>query len=169
MTPGDSANFRLQPNEGPGVVAQLTLPSRIKRFSSRRMLHYPTAPLVITHRLRYYLPVKCIDDLTWRCCLGPMRPQEHWTYRSFVISHSESNVMVVSPRIARFLDVFFQVTGLMNYGYGIVILSGMMLVNPYFALRTFILLGFLALIAKHVALSVLDIYPDVYHEVNVIK
>jgi len=77
--------------------------------------------------------------------------------------------MVVSPRIARFLDVFFQVTGLMNYGYGTVILSGMMLVNPYFALRTFILLGFLALIAKLVALWVLDIYPDVYHEVSVTK
>jgi hypothetical protein len=57
--------------------------------------------------------------------------------------------------------LFFKVVGVMNYGYETVVLSGMMLVNPYMALRTFVLVGLSDLIAKLVTLWLLTLYPDV--------
>jgi hypothetical protein len=60
--------------------------------------------------------------------------------------------------------LFFKVTGVMNYGFGTVVLSGKMLVNPYMALRTFVLVGLSGLIAKLVTLWLLTLYNDVEKE-----
>jgi hypothetical protein len=49
----------------------------------------------------------------------------------------------------------------MNYGFGTAILSGMMLINPYIALRTFILIGLSGMVAKLIALWLLSVYPDI--------
>jgi hypothetical protein len=49
----------------------------------------------------------------------------------------------------------------MNYGYGTVALSGMMLINPYKALITFVLVALSSLLAKLMALWLLSLFPDV--------
>jgi hypothetical protein len=104
--------------------------------------------------------------ITWRLCLGPAsRPLEkHWTRWLFSISRSSLNLTVVRPRVARFLALLFQTSGLMNYAFGTVILSGMTLVNPHIAQRITLLMLLSGLVAKVIALWLLDIYPDVEAE-----
>jgi hypothetical protein len=99
--------------------------------------------------------------VSWRWCLGPINPEQPWNRWTVFIARSGSNLTVVRPRFARLLALFFQVTGLMNYGYGTVALSGMMLINPYYALRTFVFVALSSLLAKISALWLLAIYPDV--------
>ncbi|KAF1849573.1 uncharacterized protein K460DRAFT_119 [Cucurbitaria berberidis CBS 394.84] len=104
-----------------------------------------------------------LQALTWRLCLGPIKPSlvDPWTRWTSSIASCKSVLAVRRPRIARGLALFFQVTGLMNYVYGTVILSGMMLVNPYIALRTVAVIGLSGLLAKLIAMWLLTIFPDI--------
>ena len=49
----------------------------------------------------------------------------------------------------------------MNYGYGTLQFSGFTLVGPFFAIRTFTLIGFSSLISRLIAIWLLEVYPDV--------
>jgi L-lactate permease len=56
--------------------------------------------------------------------------------------------------------LFSKVTGMMNYGYGTVLLSGMMLVNPYMAFMMFVSVSLSSLIGKLVTLWLFTLYSD---------
>lgn len=63
--------------------------------------------------------------------------------------------------MARFIALAFQIVGIMNYGYGTVLLSGTTLVHPNVALRIFTLMGFAGVLARLIVIWLLDVYPDV--------
>jgi hypothetical protein len=56
--------------------------------------------------------------------------------------------------------MLFQILGLMNYGYGTVILSGKTLVAPQMALQVFCLIGFASLSSRLVVLWVVRVWPE---------
>ena len=111
----------------------------------------------VTHLLRI---------ITWRLTLGPVTGEEegwfkhsprwHWN----LSSHTASRLKLRHVHVARFLAVFFQVVGVMNYGYGTLQFSGFTLVGAYFAIRTFTLIGFSSLVSRLIAIWVLEVYPD---------
>lgn len=49
----------------------------------------------------------------------------------------------------------------MNYGFGTLQFSGFTLVGPFFAIRTFTLIGCSSLISRLIAIWLLEVYPDV--------
>ena len=106
--------------------------------------------------------------VSWRMCLGTIsRPLEKkWSRWSLYPTRLDSNLTVMRPRLARFFDLLFQVTGILNYGYGTVILSGTTLVNPFFAFRFVALVGVSSILGRLIALWLLSVYPgckiDVY-------
>lgn len=117
--------------------------------------------------------VHLLRILTWRLCLGPVsnptsssqtkkakqlnNPRWYWRLSREAAAHLE----IRHPRTARLLAIVFQVTGLMNYGYGTLQFSGFTLVAPYFAMRTFTLIGCSALVSRLIAMWLLEVYPDV--------
>jgi hypothetical protein len=99
--------------------------------------------------------------ISWKLCLGAVNESQHGSRWTLSISRDGENLRITRPSLARMWALFFKVAGVMNYGYRTVVLSGMMLVNPYMALRTFVLVGLSGLIAKLVTLWLLTLYPDV--------
>jgi hypothetical protein len=119
---------------------------------------YQPATWVLVGTLSHLLNVIC-----WRCCLGPIKGSRgnRWTRWSWNISESGGNLEIKHPKIARFFQLAFQVIGLMNYGYGTVMLSGTSLVDPVNALKVFCRLGFAGLGSRLIAIWVLNVFPDV--------
>lgn len=109
--------------------------------------------------------------LTWRLCLGPVstptlsnqtkakRVNPRWCWR--LSPEAAGHLEIRHPRMARFLATIFQITGVMNYAYGTLLFSGFTLVAPYYAMRTFTLIGFSSLVSRIIALWLLEVYPDV--------
>lgn len=99
--------------------------------------------------------------LAWRLCLGPISPSEPWSRWHWSLSRSGGNLLLAHPRIARFFDLVFQVIGLMNYGYGTVMLSGTSLVSPANSLMVFCLMGFASMSSRLLAIWLVEVWPEV--------
>jgi hypothetical protein len=59
------------------------------------------------------------------------------------------------------MEIVFQVSGLMNYGYGTAILSGTTLVTPSNSLIVLCLMGFASVASRLAAIWLLEVVPDV--------
>lgn len=108
--------------------------------------------------------VHILSAVSWRLCIGPASKSgasQLWARWHYSIPRSGSNLDIKFPRMARFIALAFQIVGIMNYGYGTVLLSGTTLVHPNVALRIFTLMGFAGVLARLIVIWLLDVYPDV--------
>jgi len=107
----------------------------------------------------------------WRVCLGPkshshseripIRPRQHQVSRwTWSIARSKGMLEVAHPKLARFIALFVKVLGLVNYGYGTVILSAMTLVSTQNALGVFATMGVMSLGARLITIWLVDIFPE---------
>jgi hypothetical protein len=99
--------------------------------------------------------------ITWRFCLGPLDPTLPFSRCHWSLSRSGSNLTLTHPRVARFMEIVFQILGLMNYGYGTVMLSGTTLVSPRNSLVVFCLMGYASVCSRLAAIWLLEVFPDV--------
>lgn len=105
--------------------------------------------------------IHILSAISWRLCLGPINSSERWSRWHWSLSRSGRNLTLARPHIARFVDLLFQIIGLMNYGYGTVILSGTTLISPVNALTVFCLMGFTSMSARLLAIWLLEVFPEV--------
>lgn len=105
-----------------------------------------------------------LSAITWRFCLGPLDSTLPFSRCHWSLSRSGSNLTLAHPRFARFMEIFFQVLGLMNYGYGTVILSGTTLVSPRNALVVFCLMGYASVCSRLAVIWLLEVFPDVSND-----
>jgi hypothetical protein len=97
--------------------------------------------------------VHLIQVIVWRLCLAP-------SYAIWSIARAEEKLEIRHIKVVRFNMLVWRVFGLMNYGYGTVLLSGTTLVSPKNALAVICLLGFSGVLARLIAIWVLEVYPD---------
>ena len=110
--------------------------------------------------------VHLLQAIGWRLCLGPIKASEPWSRWNWSLSRSGGNLLLAHPHIARFFDLVFQVIGLMNYGYGTVMLSGTSLVSPSNSLMVFCLMGFASMSSRLLAIWLVEVWPEVPVEEN---
>jgi hypothetical protein len=101
-----------------------------------------------------------LSTIAWRLCLGPINSSQPWPRWCWILCRSGGNLTLAHPRLARCFDMLFQILGLMNYGYGTVMLSGTTLVAPPMALQVFCLTGFASLSSRLVVLWVVQVWPE---------
>lgn len=107
--------------------------------------------------------VHLLRVLSYRLCLGPTPDcpnQSKWDRLQFCLASTGSKLAVQHLKVERFFTLLFQVIGLMNYGYGTVMLSSMTLVGPTQALKIFTLIGFSAVTGRLIAIWLLEVFPD---------
>jgi hypothetical protein len=102
-----------------------------------------------------------LSAITWRFCLGPIDSTLPFSRFHWSLSRSGGNLTLAHPRVARFMEIVFQVSGLMNYGYGTAILSGTTLVTPSNSLIVLCLMGFASVASRLAAIWLLEVVPDV--------
>lgn len=105
--------------------------------------------------------VHLIYVVSFRLCLSRIDVNADTFWLKWRLKLSEtSNLYVAHPKIARFMALLIQVIGLMNYGFGTVMLSGTTLVSPRNALLIFVLIGLAALASRLVTIWLLEVYPE---------
>jgi hypothetical protein len=102
-----------------------------------------------------------LSAIAWRLCLGPISPSQKWSRWHWSLSHARRNLTLAHPHWARCSDLMFQVIGLMNYGFGTVMLSGTSLVSPRSGLSVFCLMGFSSMSSRLLAIWLLEVFPEV--------
>ncbi|KAE9380919.1 hypothetical protein N431DRAFT_459831 [Stipitochalara longipes BDJ] len=104
--------------------------------------------------------IHLLSVISWRLCLGPDKPENSWSRWYWTLGRSDGNLTTVYPQVSRSLDLIFQILGLMNYGYGTVMLSSTALVSPPNGLMVFCLIGFASLCSRLLALWILQVEPE---------
>lgn len=105
--------------------------------------------------------IHLLSAIAWRLCLGPIDRSMRWSRWHWSLSRSGGNLTLAHLNWARFSELLFQIIGLMNYGYGTVILSATTLVTPTNALMVFFLIGFASMSSRLLAIWLLEVFPEV--------
>jgi hypothetical protein len=104
--------------------------------------------------------VHLLSTIAWRFCLGPVNTLVPFSRWNWSLSRSGGNLTLAHPHFARFLDLVFQIIGLMNYGYGTVMLSGTSLVSPKNGLAVFCLMSFASMSSRLLTIWLLEVWPE---------
>lgn len=105
--------------------------------------------------------INLLSAIAWRLYLGPTNPSMRWLRFHWSLSHSRRILMLAHPYMARFSELLFKMTGLMNYGYGTVILSETTSVSPPNALIVFCLMEFWSMSSRLLDIWLLEVFLEV--------